>query len=63
MRVSSDYDDALLGRALEIVRKFTPEDIGQVEQFIFANRTTASVVKEPQRILMQFAELLARSGK
>ena len=63
VRVSSEYDDALLGMALEVVRKFTPEDIGQVLQFIFLNRATASVVKEPDRILMQFAELLERSAK
>jgi len=61
VRISSDYDEALLNRALETVRKFTTDDIGQVEQYIFENRETPSVVKEPDRILMAFADLLERS--
>jgi plasmid stability protein len=61
VRCSSEYDEELLNLALETVRKFTQDDIAQVEEFIFENRETPSVVKEPDRILMQFADLLERS--
>ena len=61
VRVSSDYGESLLNLALESVRKFTPDDIAMVEQFIFENRDTPSVVKDPERLLMQFADLLERS--
>ena len=61
VRMSSDYGESLLNLALETVRKFTPEDVARVEQFIFENRDTPSVVKEPERILMQFADLLEKA--
>ena len=61
VRVSSDYSESLLNLSLETVRRFIPEDIAKVVQFVFENRDTPSVVKDPERLLMQFANLLERS--
>ena len=63
VRISSDYGESLLNLALETVRKFTAEDVAKVEQFIFDHRENPSVVKDPERLLMQFADLLERSTK
>ena len=58
VRNSSEYEDRILELALEIVLTFTPGDIDTVEKYLYENRDTPSVVKETDRVLMKFAQML-----
>lgn len=61
MRRTTEYTHALLALALDVVRKFTAEEIAAVEGYLIASREKPEIVKVPDRVLSDFAEYVRRS--
>jgi hypothetical protein len=57
-RLTRDYTESLTRDALQIVRKFSPDDILAVETYIVENRENPAVVKDADRIIQSFASIL-----
>jgi len=58
VRISSQYDDALLDAALSVVRGFTEDDVDAVERYLFGGRDDVAVVKEAPHIIAGFTKIL-----
>lgn len=57
---AEDFDEHNMRNALAVIRKFTPDEISTVEQWILERAGEVDFVKNPSRILETFADLHAR---
>lgn len=62
VRRTTEYTEAILCRALEVIRQHTPDEIGKVESWLIAGRAISDVSKVPDRILADFTQCLAKAG-
>lgn len=58
MRSSVDHSKELMSSALEVIRRYTPDEVAAVERYLIASRDDKSVVKMTERILPKFGDYL-----
>lgn len=60
---TAEFTEENMRRALDVIRRFTPEEISTVEQWIIDHAQEVDFVKVPARILETFAIYLERASQ